>query len=258
MDFPPLIGRYVIIRQLGQGGMGRVLLARDTVLERLVAVKVLRDDASIPKEQKDALVLRMRHEAKAAAKLSHPNMVTLHDMGEEPDIGLYLVFEYVEGRTLRSAIADGPIALVEAARIARQIGDALTHAHETGVIHRDVKPENVLLAKTGAKLADFGIARIPDSTLTGFGAVLGTPAYSAPESLALGEFTARSDQFSLAATLYEAVSGRRAFPGDDALTVAGRVATESPLALTGDADLAQLTRLETVLTRGMAKDPNRR
>ncbi len=234
-----------------------MFLARDSVLGREVAIKVLRDDLGLPPEVKKTLFERMEHEARAAAALSHPNMVTLHDMGEHPELGLFLVFERVHGPTLRDRLDTGPLSAREVATLARELGDALTQAHASGVIHRDVKPENVLLSPRGAKLTDFGIARLPDSTLTSAstGAVLGTPAYSAPEALALGEFGAASDQFSLAATLYEALTGRRAFPGDDALTVAGRVALEAPAAL-GAAERHEspwLTRAEPVWTRGMAK-----
>src|SRR5262245_42760191 len=181
MDLPKRIGRYDVERELGQGAMGRVLLARDSVLGRRVAVKILRDDLGLPPEQKAALFARMRNEARAAATVSDAGIVTLHDMGEDEALGLYLVFEFVEGPTLRERLSMGPLALEEVAKLARELGRALTHAHAEGVIHRDVKPENVLLASTGAKLADFGIARLPDSTLTKAGSVLGTIAYSAPE-----------------------------------------------------------------------------
>jgi serine/threonine-protein kinase len=234
--------------------MGRVLLARDPVLERKVAIKVLRDDLGVPPEVRSALNQRFRQEAKAAAALGHPNMVTLHDMGEDDNVGLYLVFEYLDGPTLRGKLDAGPLSKHDVARLARELGAALTHAHDAGVIHRDVKPENVMLSKTGSKLTDFGIARLPDSTLTRAGSVLGTPAYSAPESLALAEFGPRSDQFSLAATLYEALSGERAFPGDDVLAVATRVAIEPPKPL----GRRELSKVEAVLGRALAKDPQKR
>jgi serine/threonine-protein kinase len=258
MDLPKRIGRYDVIRLLGQGGMGRVLLAKDTVLGREVAIKIVRDDLGIPPEMKDALFQRMKQEARAAAAVSHPNFVTLHDMGEEPDVGLYLVFELVKGPTLRDRITQGPLELEEAYKIARDLGSALDRAHEAGVIHRDVKPENVLMSDTGVKLTDFGIARMPDSTLTRAGSVLGTAAYSAPEALALAEFSRFSDQFSLAATLYEAFGGARAFPGEDALSVASRIATEEPPLLKRGPDGEDLPRVHAVLARGMAKDPKKR
>jgi len=258
MELPKRIGRYDVIRLLGQGGMGRVLLAKDTVLGREVAIKIVRDDLGIPPEMKDSLYRRMEQEARAAAAVSHPNFVVLHDMGEEADVGLFLVFEYVRGPTLRDQIALGPLEVDDVYKIARDLGSALDRAHEAGVIHRDVKPENVLISDTGVKLTDFGIARLPDSTLTRAGSVLGTAAYSAPEALALAEFGPFSDQFSLAATLYESFGGSRPFPGDDALSVASRIATEEPQPLRRGSDGEELPRIGLVLARGMAKDPKKR
>ena len=225
---PAKIGRYEVVRLIGEGAMGRVLLAHDPVLGRDVAVKLLRDDLRIPSDVRQGLVVRMRHEAKAAARVAHPNLVTLHDMGEDDAHGLYLVFEFVEGPTLKQRLLEGPLAPHQAARLARELGAALTFAHRGGIVHRDIKPENVILASTGGKIADFGIARIPDSTLTHAGGLLGTPAYSAPETFRAGQFSPESDQFSLAATLYEAIAGKRAYPGDDAVAVASRIANEEP------------------------------
>ena len=253
---PPRIGRYRIERLLGRGAMGRVLLARDLVLDRDVAVKLLRDDLGVDADQRRALVDRMRHEAKACARVAHPNIVQLFDMGEEASIGLYLVFEYASGTTLKDRLQQGQLQPGVAADVAREIGDALTTAHESGVLHRDVKPENIILTPQGSKIADFGIARVPDSTLTKNGGLLGTPAYSAPECIANGEFSAQSDQFSLAATLYEALSRRRAFPGEDAVSVAARITNEDP---PGIADGCGLDRhVDGVLSRALAKDPDKR
>lgn len=237
--------------------MGRVLLARDTVLGRKVAIKLLRDDLGLPPETRDELFLRMRHEARAAARVSHPNLVTLHDMGESPEEGVYLVFEYVPGKTLRDVVEqDGPLPPGDVARLARELGSALDAAHAAGVLHRDIKPENIMLAPFGAKIADFGIARIPDSTLTRAGGLVGTPAYCAPEALSSGVFSPASDQFSLAATLYEALFGVRAFPGEDALTVAARIAADTPKPLAGRRGLDP--RVDAALQRAMAKDPESR
>ena len=251
------IGRYEVVHVLGQGGMGRVLLARDTVLGRLVALKLVREDLGLPPEARLELFDRMRHEARAAAALSHPNMVTLHDMGEEPSVGLYLVFEYVDGPTLRDRLRDAPLEPREVSVLAVELGDALATAHAAGVIHRDVKPENVLLPPTGAKLADFGIARLPDSTLTRVGVVLGTPAYSAPESLSTGDFGPESDQFSLASTLYEAITGVRAFPGTDTLHVAARIANEEPAPIEPTSAF-DARAVNAVFTRALSKDPKKR
>jgi len=256
LRLPTQIGRYKIERLLGRGAMGRVLLAHDPVLDRSVAIKLLRDDLNIPPEQHDALLHRMRQEARASARVSHPNIVALHDMGEDPEFGLCLVFEYAEGQTLKERILRGALGPEAAAKLAREVGDALTTAHLAGVLHRDIKPENIILTPTGAKVADFGIARVPDSTLTRDGGLLGTPAYSAPECIASGKFSPLSDQFSLAATLYEAVSGQRAFPGEDAIAVATRITTDEP---PGIAELAGLDpHVDEVLARGLAKLPGAR
>jgi serine/threonine-protein kinase len=254
-DFAP-IGRYQPVRLLGRGAMGRVLLAHDPVVDRRVAIKLLRDDLVIPPEQKDALIDRMRQEARASARVSHPNIVALYDMGEHPDLGLYLVFEYAEGATLEQRIARGPLGAEAGAKLSRELGDALTTAHAAGVLHRDIKPQNIILTPTGAKIADFGIARVPDSTLTRDGGLLGTPAYSAPESITKGTFSPLSDQFSLAATLYEALSQMRAFPGEDAVSVATRITTDVP---PGIAPLCGLDpHVDAILLRGLAKAPGDR
>ncbi|HWZ91056.1 MAG TPA: serine/threonine-protein kinase, partial [Polyangiaceae bacterium] len=238
---------------LGRGAMGRVLLAHDPVLDRSVAIKLLRDDLNIPPEQHEALLHRMRQEARASARVSHPNIVSLHDMGEDPELGLCLVFEYAEGLTLKERLLRGPLGPEAASKLAREIGDALTTAHSAGVLHRDIKPENIILTPTGAKVADFGIARVPDSTLTRDGGLLGTPAYSAPECIETGKFSPLSDQFSLAATLYEAVSGQRAFPGEDAIAVATRITNDEPPPIAEFAGLDP--HVDEVLARGLAKDP---
>ncbi len=255
-NLPTQIGRYKIERLLGRGAMGRVLLAHDPVLDRSVAIKLLRDDLNIPPEQHDTLLHRMRQEARASARVSHPNIVALHDMGEDPELGLCLVFEYAEGQTLKERLLRGPLGPEAAAKLAREVGDALTTAHSAGVLHRDIKPENIILTPTGAKVADFGIARVPDSTLTRDGGLLGTPAYSAPECIASGKFSPLSDQFSLAATLYEAVSGQRAFPGEDAIAVATRITTDEPAAIAEFSGLDP--HVDVVLARGLSKTPSER
>lgn len=271
---PTRIGRYEVEKLLGQGGMGRVWLARDTVLGRKVAIKVLRDDLALPPSVHDELVIRMQHEARAAAAVSHPNIVILHDMGEDDTLGLFLVFEYVTTTnedigaasstnevilSLRDRLKRGPLPLPEVARLARQVGTALSFAHEAGVIHRDVKPENILFSRTGFKIADFGIARVPDSTITQTNTILGTPAYTAPEALSSGDFSSASDQFSLAATLYEAATGARAFDGEDAISTAGKVSSEPPPPLQDTMGPDTVVRsLDQVLQRGMSKAPELR
>ncbi|HZF52992.1 MAG TPA: protein kinase [Polyangiaceae bacterium] len=253
---PKLLGRYQIERLIGQGAMGRVLLAHDPVLHRSVAVKHLRDDLKLPPEVREGLLVRMRHEARAAARVMHPHLVTLHDMGEDNDLGLYLVFEYCEGPTLKQRIFDGPLTRSQAGRLARELGAALAVAHSAGIVHRDIKPENIILSPIGGKIADFGIARIPDSTLTHAGGLMGTPAYSAPETFQAGAFSPESDQFSLAASMYEALSAERAFPGDDAIAVAARIGSEPPKPF--PPALGIPAGAYDVLARGMAKKPSER
>ncbi len=236
--------------------MGRVLLAHDPLLDRDVALKHLRDDLRIPRDVREQLVVRMRHEARAAARVTHPNLVTLHDVGEDPDFGLYLVFEYVEGPTLKQQLLERPLSAAQAARLARELGEALTIAHRAGIVHRDIKPENIILSTKGGKIADFGIARIPDSTLTHQGGLMGTPAYSAPETFRAGKFSPESDQFSLAAVMFEAISGKRAFPGDDAVSVASKIASDEPPSIARE--LGVPPSLDQVLARGLSKRPEDR
>jgi serine/threonine-protein kinase len=245
-----------VLGALGHGAMGRVLLGRDPGLDRDVAVKLLREDLKLTPEERTALYERMRQEARASARLAHPNIVGLYDIGEEPGLGLYLVFEYVDGPTLEQRITAGALGARAAAKLCRELGAALDAAHRSGVLHRDIKPANVILAEPGAKIADFGIARIPGSTLTQDGRVLGTPAYSAPESIETGEFSPASDQFSLAATLYEAISGKRAFPGDDAISVAKLIVASEPPAIAEAAGVDP--HVDEALARGLHKDPRRR
>src|SRR6188508_1827304 len=198
----------------------------------------------------------MRQEGPPSARVLHPKILRAFHQGGDPGLRLYLVFEYAEGLTLEQRISRGPVGAEAGARLARELGDALTTAHAAGVLHRDVKPQNIILTPTGAKIADFGIARVPDSTLTRDGGLLGTPAYSAPECITKGTFSPLSDQFSLAATLYEALSQRRAFPGEDAVSVATRITTDVP------ENIAQLRGLDAhvdaILLRGLAKTPAER
>ena len=255
-SIPDRVGRYEVKSLLGQGAMGRVLAAHDPMLDRDVAIKMLRPDLDIGLDVRDGLLTRMRQEAKAVARVAHPNIVTLHDMIDDADLGLCLVFEHVNGRTLSERIKDGPMPPVEVARVAREIGSALSVAHRAGVLHRDIKPDNIMLAEHGAKITDFGIARLPDSTLTRAGGLLGTPAYSAPECISDAAFSPASDQFSLATTLYEAISAQRAFPGEDAVTVAARIGTEEPKPIAQRLGLDP--RVDQILGRGLSKASARR
>lgn len=253
---PKTIHRYEIVSELGRGAMGLVYLAFDPVLDRHVALKFLRPDLKITSEEKRLLVQRIQQEARAMARLSHPGIVALHDLGEEEQLGLYLVFEHASGPTLEAALQRGRLTVEGVARLAQQLGEALSRAHEKGIVHRDIKPANIILTEEGAKIADFGVARLPESTLTRAGAQVGTPAYSAPESLRSAVHSAQSDQFSFAATLYEALSGRRAFPGQDTSTVAQQIAQASPFPIARQLGLRD--EVDQILRRGMSIHPEER
>ncbi|MCA9532605.1 MAG: serine/threonine protein kinase [Myxococcales bacterium] len=259
-SIPKQIGRYSIDRLLGSGAMGYVFLGRDPELDRPVAIKTVRDLGMSP----DALATfleRFRNEARAAARLHHPNIVQVYDVGEDPTSGPFLVFEYVAGATLKQTLrAQGPFEPEVVCRIADELGAAIAMAHQNGIIHRDIKPDNVLLTPDGgAKLADFGIARIPNATLTREGQFLGTPCYAAPETLDRGNYGAHSDLFSFAAMFYELISGERAFPGTDAVAVAHKVLHDKPVPLRQAGRGQNIPAgVEAVVMRGLEKDPKAR
>jgi serine/threonine-protein kinase len=254
---PKRIGRYEIDRLLGSGAMGFVYLGKDPELDRPVAIKTVRD-LKIDPDALATFLERFRNEARAAARMHHPNIVQVYDVGEEPGIGPYLVFEYVAGSTLKQILKNrGPLAPPAVIRLAEEVADALSVAHEAGIIHRDIKPDNLLVTPGGqTKLADFGVARVPNAALTREGQFLGTPCYAAPETLARGQYGPTSDLFSFAAVLYEAAGGVRAFPGTDALEVANKVIHDEPAPLREVALEPQRIpkAVEAVIMRGLSKD----
>ncbi|MDQ3031042.1 MAG: serine/threonine protein kinase, partial [Myxococcota bacterium] len=256
---PEKIGRYTVDRLLGQGAMGSVYLGRDPALDRKVAIKTVRD-LDLDEKHRKSFLERFKNEARAAARLSHPSIVAVYDVGEEDGIGPFLVFEYVPGSTLKHVLRSrGALPALEVIEIATQIAGALEVAHAAGIIHRDVKPDNILVSEDGrAKLADFGIARVPDAALTKEGQFLGTPCYAAPETLARGAYSPQSDIFSFAAVIYELVCGVRAFPGDDAISVAHAVVHESPPPPSEAGSRALPKVVDDVVLRGIAKDPEAR
>jgi hypothetical protein len=222
---------YRILRLLGRGGMGSVYLARDQSLERLVAVKVLAHERSLDESSRE----RFRREARTAARLTHPNIVPLHAFGEADGM-MYLVMGYVPGESLAARLRrDGRLAVADARRIVADLADALDHAHRQGVVHRDVKPDNVLIDDESGRalLADFGIARGlgTGGTLTQAGAVIGTPQYMSPEQSAGKELDGRSDLYSLGAVAYTLLAGRPPFEGKDAGSVLAQHLTQDPPAL---------------------------
>lgn len=259
-DTPQRIGRYRIERLLGSGSMGYVYLARDADLDRLVAIKTLRD-VDLDEESRRVFLSRFQNEARAAARLHHPNIVQVFDVGDDPKHGPYLVFEYVPGHTLKQQLRrKGPLPKEQLLRVAQQIADALATAHMAGIIHRDLKPENLLITDNGqVKLADFGIARVPNADLTKEGQFLGTPCYAAPETLLKGEYSEETDLFSFGAVLYEAASGERAFPGVEAIVVAQNVMYKDPTPPSETNRAAAIpVEVDRVIMRALSKDPGDR
>ncbi|MCL5038292.1 MAG: Stk1 family PASTA domain-containing Ser/Thr kinase [Firmicutes bacterium] len=210
--------RYEMLERIGRGGMSLVYRAQDTLLQRVVAIKVLRSQFVNDSE----FVKRFRREGQAAASLSHPNIVSLYDVGQEDDF-YYLVMEYVDGETLKDRIATrGPIPVLQSMKIAHQICEALEHAHQHRVVHRDIKPHNILITKDGrVKVTDFGIARAAtEATITNTGAIIGSVHYFSPEQ-ARGGFTGeKSDLYSLGVVLYEMLTGKVPFEGETPISVA--------------------------------------
>jgi len=265
------LGPYEILSPLGAGGMGEVYRARDTRLGRDVAVKVLPGHLMANAE----LRARFEREARAASSLNHPHICTLHDVGHEGDIA-YLVMELVEGETLAERLTRGPLPASDVVKFGAQIADALDRAHRAGVIHRDLKPGNVMLTKAGAKLLDFGLARAtalgaaaggsvatmaPSPTiagpLTAEGTMVGTFQYMAPEQLEGREADARSDLWSLGCVLYEMATGKRAFDGSTQASVISAIMRDVPRPM---AELAPMSppALERLVGALLAKDPDER
>jgi len=280
------LGPYEISAPLGAGGMGEVYRATDTRLNRVVAIKILPAHLSLDVERRR----RFEREAKAISALSHPNICTLFDVGRERDID-YLVLEFVDGESLEDRLNRGPLPIEAALRRGVEIADALGVAHRGGVVHRDLKPGNVLLARTPgskarsgtrassevrksaadeafqAKVVDFGLAKIMEDaddleetqtkTLTDAGAIVGTFQYMAPEQLEGGDVDARSDIFSFGALLYETLTGRKAFAGKSRASLIGAILKDDPPALSSVVPLAPIA-LDHVLSKCLAKDPDHR
>ena len=256
------IGPYRVLAPIGAGGMGEVYRARDTKLDRDVALKVL------PPEVATAEALRrFEQEARAASSLNHPNIVAIYDVGRVESIA-YIAMELVEGQTLRGLMANGPMPIREALRIAAKVADVLASAHERGVTHRDLKPENVMIARDGyVKLLDFGLAKVrlniasgdhtQPLTHTTAGHVFGTAAYMSPEQAAGRPVDFRSDQFSLGIILYEMVAGKRPFDRETSAETLTAIIREDPPPLPDVAE-GSARDLQQIVNRCLAKSPHDR
>jgi serine/threonine protein kinase/Tol biopolymer transport system component len=259
------LGPFEILSLLGVGGMGEVYRARDTRLERTIAIKIL-SQLSYDSASKQ----RFEREARAISSLNHPNICTLHDIGQQDGID-YLVMECVEGETLAKRLEKGPLPVDQVLKVGAQIADALDKAHRSGIVHRDLKPSNIILTPAGAKLLDFGLAK-PASALveiatmtatkvetpvTERGTIVGTFQYMSPEQVEGRELDGRSDIFSLGAVLCEMVTGQRAFEGKSRLSVASAILEKEPAPITTIKPLAP-TALDHTIRTCLAKDPNDR
>ncbi len=250
-----LVGnRYEVLRELGEGSQAVVFLARDRRLDRLVALKVLRPELTGDRE----FAARFEREARAAASLAHANVVTIYDYGQSGQLS-YIAMEYVAGGNLKALLRrQGRLSPAQALAIAEQVLAALAAAHARGIIHRDVKPENILLTpELDVKVADFGIARVGNVERTGSGLALGTALYMSPEQ-ALGEvITPAADVYSFGVVLFEMLAGRPPFQGSSAVEVALRHVREEPPRLSTLAP-AIPPRLESIVMQALAKSPERR
>ena len=249
-ELPKQIGRYQVKRAIGQGAMGVVYLAEDPMLKRRLAIKVVRAVG----EERDNALERFKREAEISAQLNHPNIVTIYDVGEEPSLGPFLAMEYVEGASLAKFVRDGSLDLETRFGILIQAMRALRTAHRHAIVHRDVKPDNILVAEDGrVKLMDFGIAKTMAPRLTNAGEFLGSPAYSAPELLRGGEPTPSSDRYAFAVTAFELLTGTLPHPGNNVATVITHILMEAPVIPVGmSGDMAKVFR------QAMAQDPDER
>jgi serine/threonine protein kinase len=261
------LGPYEIVALIGSGGMGEVYRARDTRLDRTVAIKVLPESFAADPLFRE----RFDREARAISQLTHPHICTLYDVGEQQGTA-YLVMEYLEGETLADRLKKGALPLDEALKNAIQIAGALNKAHRAGIVHRDLKPGNVMLTKAGAKLLDFGLAKagepaiadarfsmVPTTPphLTAQGTILGTFQYMAPEQVEGGEAEARTDIFAFGSVLYEMITGKKAFEGKTQANLVAAILERDPPPLTTVQPVAP-PLVDSIVRKCLAKNPDDR
>jgi serine/threonine protein kinase len=260
------LGPYEILAPIGAGGMGEVYRAKDTRLDRIVAIKVLPTHLSSNADLRQ----RFEREARTVSGLNHQHICTLHDIGHQDGID-YLVMEFIDGETLASRLQKGPLSTADVLRYSIQIADALDKAHKKGIVHRDLKPGNIMLTKSGVKLLDFGLAKVSfrnvmsevsqvatqHHDLTGEGRILGTLQYMAPEQLEGKETDARTDIFAFGAVLYEMATGKKAFEGSSQASLIASILKEEPKPFSQIQSLAPPS-LERLVKTCLAKDPDDR
>jgi serine/threonine-protein kinase len=249
--------RYETLEVLGQGAMGIVYKARDRALDRVVAIKTIRPDQAAPGSDFSSITERLYQEATAAARLTHPGIVTVYDVTITAGLP-YVVMEYFKGRTLSDLLSNGALPPQKAGHVILQVCHALEYAHAQGVIHRDVKSSNIMVdERWHVKLADFGVARVVDKQPTRTGVMIGTPAYMSPEQVHGAAADARSDLFSLGVVLYEALTGQKPFPGEDVAQVLDEVLHLDPIPAR-ERNFAVSPALDAVVRRVMSKEPQDR
>jgi len=248
------ISHYRILEKIGEGGMGIVYKAHDTSLDRDVALKFLPLYLTSDSNEKE----RFHHEARAASALSHPNITTIYEIGEHEG-QLFIAMEYVEGRTLKQLVESEPPSVKKALEIAIQVGEGLAAAHEKGIVHRDIKGENVMLTPKGqAKIMDFGLAKVKGATkLTKAGSTLGTAAYMSPEQAEGEEVDHRSDIFSFGIVLYELLTGKLPFRGEHHAALLYSIVNEDPPPLARFNEKAS-DDLQRIVSKALAKDRDER
>jgi len=252
------LGRYEVLNELGKGAMGIVYLAKDPVIGRMVAIKTIRT-SSFGEDDSESREFRERfiREAQTAGILSHPNIVTIHDIGEDPETQTsFIAMEYIEGRNLKSLLAEKTkFSYEQIADIIAQVAEAIDYAHRKGIIHRDIKPANIIITLDNkVKIMDFGIAKIASSNLTTTGQFLGTPNYMSPEQVSGAAVDGRSDIFSLGVVLYELLTSRKPFQGENLTAISYKIVHEE---FTPPADLSPEVPpdFNAIVARAMAKDP---
>jgi len=251
-------GRYEVRGTIGRGAMGIVYLAEDPVIGRQVAIKVVVALEGLEEDEREQMQARFEREFQSAGRLSHPNIVGVHDVGQE-DGNTFIAMEYVAGESLHAVLAGNrSFTFKEIADLTTQLCAALDYAHEFGVVHRDIKPANILITRDGRpKITDFGVARVATTTLTRTGTVIGTPAYMSPEQVTGHPVTGAADQFSLAVMVYEMITGERPFSGENPTTIMYKIVHEEVLPPSVLNALVPAP-LDKVLIRALAKDPDDR
>ncbi len=255
----PMLGRYEVERELGKGAMGVVYLGKDPKIGRTVAIKTMALSQEFEADELDEVKDRFFREAETAGRLTHPNIVTIYDAGEEHDLA-YIAMEFIKGYDLTAHTKPGKLLPPkEVLALIADAADALNYAHSNNVIHRDIKPANLMWLPDShqVKVTDFGIARLTDSSKTKTGMVLGTPSYMSPEQLAGKKVDGRSDLFSLGVTLYQMLTGRLPFTGDSMATLMFKIANEAHAPI-GDSVEGLDPRIDKVISNALAKDRERR